>query len=74
MTVTDTELLGYLDATDALRCLSAAVPKWLRQRVLEDGQAVCWHCESAPPDPSGDGHVSSATASGTRSTLLAATW
>lgn len=50
MTVTDAELLAYLDATDALRRWPAPVPKWLRQRVLKEGQAVCWHCESAPSE------------------------
>src|SRR4051812_27307368 len=50
MTVSDAELLDYLDATDALRRLPAPVPKWLRRRVLKDGQAVCWHCETAAAD------------------------
>ena len=41
-------LLPLLDRIEALRKLPAPVPKWLRSRVLDEGDARCWHCSAAP--------------------------
>lgn len=41
-------LLPLLDRIEALRKLPAPVPKWLRSRVLDEGEARCWHCEASP--------------------------
>ena len=46
--VSPANLLPFLDRIEALRKLPASVPKWLRARVLQDGEARCWHCEAAP--------------------------
>ena len=46
--VSPADLLPFLDRIEALRKLPAPVPKWLRARVLQDGEARCWHCEAAP--------------------------
>lgn len=46
--VSPADLMPFLDRVEALRKLPAPVPKWLRARVLHDGEARCWHCEAAP--------------------------
>jgi len=39
------DLLAFLDATAALLRPTASVPKWMKARVLNGGQAICWHCK-----------------------------
>lgn len=46
--VSPADLLPFLERVEAVRGLPAPVPKWLRSRVLKDGEARCWHCEAAP--------------------------
>lgn len=46
--VSPADLLLFLDRIEALRKMPASVPKWLRARVLQHGEARCWHCEKSP--------------------------